>query len=712
MTVELPTRAVAPSPGQAASAPFAAAAALRVPISAPPPRRRGLVPRPALVERLAGADDVEVALLVAPAGYGKSSLLREWSEQDERPFVWLSGADLRLAATVQGSAPVARFRDRRERSLVLALDDAHLVHPVILEQLVQTVLTQLPTGSTLALACRADPELPLGRLRAHRELIELTEADLAMTPAEVGLMLRRSGIQLEDPEAAEAITRRTEGWPVGVYLATLSLQRRLDDPDGWRQFGGSDHLVAEYFRDEVLSTVSPHVLDFMTQSSVLDELSGPVCDAVLEREGSARLLSAVAEANLFLRPTDAAHQRFRWHRMFRETLRAELGRAQPERVVRLHRRASAWLYERGDIDGAIDHAVAGDDPPRAGDLLVKNLAGYLGQGRTATVQGWLRGFNDETIAGCPRLALVAAHSALATGDTAQAQRWRMAVGACTGGAAADERSTTAGAFLVEAMSARAGVAAIGEAASRAYQLDGAGGSWRPLACLLRGVAHYLSGAREAAIELLEEGTESGDGVTPAVTALCRAQRATIAIELQDWEDAAELTDRACLEIDRPGLVDQPVCALVFAAAAAARAHNGRSDEAKGDLRRGIDLLTELGDFLPWYGAEARLLLARASLQLADVVRARTLLAEASRFARRCGDAVVFRQWLDDSWARIDTLAETSLSGPSALTIAELRILRFLPSHRSFKEIAIQLGVSANTVKTQAHAVYRKLGAAS
>jgi LuxR family maltose regulon positive regulatory protein len=670
------------------------------------------VPRPALVERLAGADDVEVALLVAPAGYGKSSLLREWSEQDERPFVWLSAADLRLAATVQGSPPVAALPDRHQRSLVLALDDAHLIHPVILEQLVQTVLTQLPTGSTLALACRADPELPLGRLRAHRELIELREADLAMTPAEVGLLLRRSGIHLEDPEAAEAITRRTEGWPVGVYLATLSLQRRLDDPDGWRQFGGSDHLVAEYFRDEVLSTVSPDVLDFMTQSSVLDELSGPVCDAVLEREGSARLLSAVAEANLFLRPTDAAHQRFRWHRMFRETLRGKLGRAQPERVVRLHRRASAWLYERGDLDGAIDHAVAGDDPSRAGDLLVRGLAGYLGQGRTAAVQGWLRGFNDDTIAGCPRLALVAAHSALATGDTAQAQRWRMAVGASTGAAAADERSTTAGACLVEAMSARAGVAAIGEAASRAYQLDGEGGSWRPLACLLRGVAHYLSGAREAAIELLDEGTESGDSVAPGVTALCRAQRATIAIELEDWEDAAELTDRACLEIDRPGLVDQPVCALVFAAAAAARAHNGRSDEAKGDLRRGIDLLTELGDFLPWYGAEARLLLARASLQLADVVRARTLLAEASRFARRCGDAVVFRQWLDDSWGRIDTLAETSLSGPSALTIAELRILRFLPSHRSFKEIAIQLGVSANTVKTQAHAVYRKLGAAS
>ena len=120
----------------------------------------------------------------------------------------------------------------------------------------------------------------------------------------------------------------------------------------------------------------------------------------------------------------------------------------------------------------------------------------------------------------------------------------------------------------------------------------------------------------------------------------------------------------------------------------------------------------LGDFIPWYGAEARILLAHASLWLADVVGARTLLAEASRLARRTSGAVIFEHWFDDAWSYMDALAETSLAGPSSLTIAELRILRFLPSHRSFREIAAQLGVSANTVKTQAHAVYRKLGAAS
>ena len=153
-------------------------------------------------------------------------------------------------------------------------------------------------------------------------------------------------------------------------------------------------------------------------------------------------------------------------------------------------------------------------------------------------------------------------------------------------------------------------------------------------------------------------------------------------------------------------------ALVLAMSAATRSHAGQADLAKSDLRRGVQLLATLGDGLAWYAAETSILLAHASLWLADVVGARTLLAEDSRLARRTPEAVIFGRWFDDAWAYMDSLAETSLAGPSSLTIAELRILRFLPSHRSFREIAEQLGVSPNTVKTQAHAVYRKLGAAS
>jgi LuxR family transcriptional regulator, maltose regulon positive regulatory protein len=212
--------------------------------------------------------------------------------------------------------------------------------------------------------------------------------------------------------------------------------------------------------------------------------------------------------------------------------------------------------------------------------------------------------------------------------------------------------------------------------------------------------------------MLERGVELARPDAPSVASLCLAVSVMLAVEQEDWDTAAELADDLRQLLEDEKLARYPVSALAFAAAAAVRAHQGRVDEAKRDLRSGIDLLAALGDYIPWYGAEARILLAHASLWLADVVGARALLSEASRLSRKTPDAVIFTGWFERAWAYMDTLAESSLSGPSSLTIAELRILRFLPSHRSFREIAGQLGVSANTVKTQAHAVYRKLGAAS
>jgi LuxR family maltose regulon positive regulatory protein len=251
-----------------------------------------------------------------------------------------------------------------------------------------------------------------------------------------------------------------------------------------------------------------------------------------------------------------------------------------------------------------------------------------------------------------------------------------------------------------------------EAATRGYKLEPDDSPWRPLLCLLRGVAEHLIGDRVAALGLLEEGADLSGTAEPLIAALCLALSAMIAIEQSDWDLAEDLTDRARNMVEECRIAAYPMVALVYAASAAARAHRDRADEAKRDLRRGLDLLESLNEFIPWYGADARVLLAHASLSLADVVRARALLAEASRLARRVPDAVIFEHWFNEAWACMDVLAEASLAGPSSLTIAELRILRFLPSHRSFREIALQLGVSANTVKTQALAVYRKLGAAS
>jgi LuxR family maltose regulon positive regulatory protein len=709
--------------------------------------RRGLVRRPGLVGRLIEADEALLAVVVAPPGYGKSSVLCEWAQRDQRPFVWIvlepraaDSAQLtarsiidafgagdwiepETAADLDGQTDavgaLACLIGSLPRSFVLVLDDAHLVAPRVLATVVRACLKELPVGSTVALGSRTEPALPLGRLRAHRQLVEVRTHDLAMAPAEAASMLRGTGLEF-DFEEIQALVRRTEGWPAALYLAAVSMRERpgtgAEPGNGAEErYTGEDHLLAEYLRDDVFSAVPDDLRDFLLRTSVLDELSGPVCDDLLERRGSAQALARLAEISQLLVALDGAHRTYRWQRLFGESLRGELRRLEPELEEHLHGRASVWYERHGLTDRAIAHAVAAGDAARAGELLWPNIVSYLAQGRGAVIERWLSSFSADVIARGGPLALCAAHTALIGGDVTLAQQLAAAAGATLPRGRRTQRragSAATGVAVIDTLAARHGARAMRADAERAYALEADASPWRPVVCLLRGVAEHLTGDGEDARRVLQEGADLGAAQAPAAAALCLAVDGMIAIESRDWVSATDLTDRARALVDDRDLGGVPLMALVFAAAAAVRAHEGRSDEAKGDLRKGVDLLAVLGDFVAWYGAEARILLGHASLWLADIVGARTLLAEASRLARRTPEAIIFERWFDEAWAHMDTLAEASLSGPSALTIAELRILRFLPSHRSFREIALQLGVSANTVKTQAHAVYRKLGAAS
>ncbi len=706
------------------------------------PFRAGLVRRPELVSRLIEAHDAAFALLVAPPGYGKSTLLCEWAESDPRPFVWVtldehnsrsaehaatavrdaladsgsiaparvSSLDRRDSATLKTALPdLTRAVGARDQGIVLVFDGAEALSPTALRKLTDATVSALPDGSTVAITSRVEPNVPTGRLRAHRQLVEIRMHDLAMAPAEAAVLLREAGLEL-DFEQVQALVRRTEGWPAALYLAALSLLEHREDGG----FSGEDHMLAEYLRDDALSAVPRELSDFVLRTSVLEELSGPACDQLLQESGSACVLERLAHLSQLLVPLDAAHGRYRWHRLFGAWLRAELRRQEPDVNVALHSRASGLLADQGDIDGAIGHAVAAGDGARTGELLWPNLLAYLAQGRAEMVEAWLATLGPERISDSGPLALCAAHTALATGDIIEAQHTaQVAADALERDRTTESDATlTTGLIALETIVARKGALKMRSAAMRAHDGESDGSPWRPVLCLAKGVSQHLTGDRETARTALQEGADLGLGKAPGIAALCMAVEGMIAIETRDWSLAIELTDRAMAVIAERGLTAQPLAALVFAAASAARAHEGRADEAKRDLRSGLDLLAGLGDYIPWYGAEARILLAHASLWLADIVGARTLLAEASRLARKTPDAVIFKQWFDEAWGYMDSLAEASMSGPSALTIAELRVLRFLPSHRSFREIAMQLGVSANTVKTQAHAVYRKLGAAS
>jgi LuxR family maltose regulon positive regulatory protein len=669
----------------------------------------GYVGRTELMAQVLDARSARLVLVVAPAGYGKSTLLAEWAHCDPRRFIAIApGRGDDVEVVVEGA-----LQDAADLPSVFVIDDAHLVPAPVLRQVATALLAELASGSQLVIASRTEPSLPIGRLRAQRELVEIRTEDLAMSPAEAATLLRLAGLEL-DFASVQALSRETEGWPVGLYLAALSLRDQDDVRGALRRFAGDDRFVAEYFRDEVLAPLSRKRARFLTRASVLDELSGSVCDAVLEQTDAAGELDELARSSQLIVPLDRAHERFRWHGLFRAMLRSELRRTEPDLEPGLHDRASDWLEGRGDVDGAIGHAIAAGDASRAGDLLWGNILGYVAGGRNEIAQEWLGSLRADQITTSPPLALAAAHSGLVTGAIDQARHYRLAAGAARRTAATrpEPSSLAAGEAVFDALAVGWDVSRMARVADSAYELEPEDSPWRPYCLLVGGVARHLAGDRAAAAGKLEEGAAIAAATVPGIASLCLAQLAMLAIEQDDWETAAEVADRGLAVADSPGLVASPISALVFAAAAATEAHRGHVDAAKRDLRHGTELLVALGDFIPWYGAETRIMLARAAVGLADTVRARTLLAEASRLARRTCGAVIFQHCFEQAWAQIDSLAEATLAGPSSLTIAELRILRFLPSHRSFREIAERLDVSVNTVKTQAHAIYRKLDAAS
>jgi LuxR family maltose regulon positive regulatory protein len=698
------------------------------------------VARGRLVAHLRGASDAPLVLAVAPAGYGKTTVLAEWAERDGRPFAWIGlrrehddvgrllssiavaleeiepvGGEV-LARSARRGQGAELFTQHLARSLaarrpfVLVLDDAHLLEAPAAFRALEVLVEHMPPGSQLALASRTEPEgFPVGRLRTHRRLVELRTRDLAMTRTEAGLLLAGLGLR---PGDIDTLLARTEGWPAGLYLAALSLR---DEPDRGRalaRFAGDDRFVADYLRDELLAELPGDRLRFLRRTSVLEDLTGPLCDAVLARPGSGGTLRELARANVMLVPLDRADARYRYHGLFAEMLRGELRRLEPQYEAEAHRRASAWHAERGDLERAIHHATSADDVPAAGDLLWRAAPEYVMSGRDAAVRRWLESFGTEQIASEPRLALAAATSAFAVGDRDRVDHWCAAAerGMHRDGAGPFPGGDSAIAVL-RAFVARDGLAAMDADAAAAAERVRDDMPWRAICCLMRGAAHHLAGEAGDARAHLEDGARRAAVAAPVIQVLCLAHLGVLASDDGDAATAELSIARARRQLERLGLRGHPLCAFVLAASALDRAHRGRVDEARRDTRDGSRLLALLADAAPWYDAATRLLLARAALRLGDVVGARTLLAEASRIVPQA-PAPVLSAWLEECWARADSFSATAILGPSSLTTAELRVLQLLPTHLSFREIAADLHVSANTIKTHAHAVYRKLDASS
>jgi LuxR family maltose regulon positive regulatory protein len=682
-----------------------------------------------------------LVLLSAPPGYGKTTLLSEWATVDDRPFAWvtmgrterdgvalltaitealaevepLAGAALeKLKAPVPHidaviPALVAAMREASAK-VVLVLDDAHLLDSEEAAEVIAAVGEGLPSGAQLALAGRAAPHFPLGRLRAHRRTQELGITELAMNRFEVGTLLEKIGVTV-GPDQLREVAEKTEGWPVAIYLAGLAMLESEDPARGIAEFAGDDKVVAEYLQDEFISRVTAEQLGFLRRISILDRFSGELCDAVLERTGSEAMLAELARSFLLVVPLDRRGGWYRFHGLLGEALMKDLHRAEPGLEPRLHQRASDWFLERGDSDRAVEHAIAAGDVERAGALIYDLIPEYAARGRNSTLISWLSRFTEKQIEGCAPLALAAFHSCLAGGQGARAEDWLKAAASADGGSLrGPAKGPYQGAvWVARAELGRGGVAQMLADAEEASRRVPEESPFQSVCHMARGSALLISGEAREAREELREGARIGAVHGPMIQVVCLAQLAALALDEGDPITAEILSSQARAQVERSRLANYPPAALPIAVSSHVMIERGQLHRAGPEVSRAARLLEQCDEMMPWLEAESHVFLARALVRLGKSTEAEEHLAAASGLFD-LDEAPVLKHWVEA--ATVSANQKTPAGVGSNLTPAELRLLSYLPTHLSLREIAEEFVVSTNTVKSQAQAVYRKLDVSS
>src|SRR5215210_6530317 len=409
----------------------------------PPPRPHAVL-RPRLTGRLNEGLHRKLTLISAPAGFGKTTLLGEWVAGCERPAAWLSldEADsdptrflAYLVAALQTIAPniaegvlgmlqspqpppteavlttLLNETATIEDDLALVLDDYHVIDARAVDDALAFVLEHLPPRMHLIISTREDPHLPLARLRARGQLGELRAADLRFTSSEAAEFLEGvMGLDLSAQDIA-ALETRTEGWIAGLQLAAISMRGHEDATGFIESFTGSHRFVLDYLVEEVLQQQPDRVRTFLLQTSILERLSGPLCDAVTGQEDGRGMLEALERGNLFVVPLDDERRWYRYHHLFADVLQAHLMAEQPDRAPTLHRRASEWYEQHGSAADAIRHALAAEDFERAAGLVELAALVMLGSSQE-TLYRWLMALPDEVVRARPVLSVYYAFALL------------------------------------------------------------------------------------------------------------------------------------------------------------------------------------------------------------------------------------------------------------------------------------------------------------
>jgi LuxR family maltose regulon positive regulatory protein len=697
------------------------------------------------------ATDVPVIAAVAPPGYGKSTLLAAWAERRGARVAWVScdrieddpGSLWSAVAEALGPSP-------RKRTPALTKPEsgdqvvAHLTRTlgptaepvaVVLDHLealstpesrgsVAAFAKAVPSGWTLALASREEVPLPAARMRVERRLLEIGTDDLVLSDVETSRLLGAVGVEVSDERAGQ-LAREVEGWPAALYLAALAIQAGEVTAD--RPFTGTDRLMGDYLRSEVLDPLSRSQRRFLVHTSILDRVSGPLADAVMDGSGSTRMLHHLQRRNLLVLADDGVGKSvgesdgesvgewYRYHRLLRQWLQAELRTESPDLVTELHRRAAAWFEAYGAPEHAIDHACLGGDPGQFGRLVLGAMQPVWAGGEIDVVLRWMERLSG--LSPTPHTPAMIAHGALIfalLGRPGDTERWAAVAEELPASGTLPDGSTVAATLAyLRANLCRQGPATMRRDSVEALEGLGATSPYRATMLHTEGLSYLLEGDLEQADASFAHAYDVAVSINAApVCALALAEQFQVAVARDDWSAGESLIKRALEVVNGGPFEGYWTSALVFASAARAAAHRGDMAEAREHAGLAARLRPLLTYALPVVSLQALVELARAYLALVDPAGARAVLEQVRGILRQrpdLGTLTTAARQLDERVAQITAATPV---GASSLTAAELRLVPFLPTHLSYPEIGARLFISRHTVKTQAGSVYRKLGASS
>jgi LuxR family maltose regulon positive regulatory protein len=702
----------------------------------PPRAQVELFRRRTLVEELLQTT-ASLVLVSAPAGAGKSTALAQWTREDPRPTAWLQLDEADddpvvllsyLTVSLAGLAPVdlsvldllqLRHPPIDERILpslaasvaaappfLLVLDDGHLISNGASWRVIEVLLGQLPAGAQVALGSRADPPLPMARLRAAGQLSTFRMDALAMDRDEARQLLELNDCRVEDDEL-DALLTLTEGWATGLYLAVIAGQGRKGS-DWLPRVHGDQREIAGYLTTEVLNRQPQNLREFLLSTSILDRLSPALCLAVSGRDDAHELLARLARENLFVNALDERDEWYRYHHLFGELLRVELERREPRSLPGLHQRAAEWHHLHGDPEVAIRHWLDAGDLESAAEPTFCLCQDLVYRGQVETARRLLDRFTEEQIRSQVPLTLAAGWLyGTVIGDPDRGGRWLRAV--CAGPAYERVKNGVGGSWhsfqlYLRAFLAPDGMGPMQRDAEDSYSLEkGVPGADLSEVSRVLGVACYLSGHPRRSARLFADVVDESD--LPSTRAYALAFLALIAADENRWDDAADFERRSSEQSPAMTLDISPGMYLalpMLLARVSVLAHLG-DPGLTAEQARAARHLEQMIPQVPWRIILAAVVFGEVALAQGDLAEAERWTIRAERTLTGYPDAGMLVRRVGRLRQMLEQLRLTD-----PLTPAERHVLELLPTQLTAAQIAARLFVSTNTAKTHMRHLYAKL----